>query len=99
MRKHRHHWVYESQTQRHCSKCHVKQRLLFDGLGFEWTTMTGDETFKPIPIIRMKVTRPDDKSFTCFFPTQKDLENFKDYIETVIENAKATGAEKKRQVG
>lgn len=37
--------------------------------------------------IKMTITRPNNKSFTAYFSTKKDLTNFQDFIETIIENA------------
>ena len=38
--------------------------------------------------IEVKIKRPNDKSFTCYFPSLKDVKNFQDMMKTIITNAK-----------
>lgn len=42
-----------------------------------------------LKMIKMEIKNKDpDKTFTAYFETKKDLQNFKDFIETLIENVK-----------
>lgn len=53
---------------------------------------TGREATE-LKMIEMTITRPDDKGFTAYFKTKKDLENFSDSIETIVCNAEKVGRE------
>jgi len=46
----------------------------------------------PEMVLQLKVKRSGNKSFNCYFSSLEHLKNFKDMIETLIENAKKAGA-------
>lgn len=45
-------------------------------------------------MIPVTISGPNDKSFTAYFKTVRDVENFQDLIKTIIANAKKEGEAK-----
>jgi len=39
-------------------------------------------------MIKMKISRPDGKGFTCYFPTLEDAKNFQVMMQTIVANVK-----------